>query len=158
MIYDKIENWATYAGGKKKVWEKAFNFISDFSADIADGRHELDGQLMYANVQSYETRALHDSRVEMHREYIDIQVLVSGQEVIFYNSISTLKRDGKFNDAKDCGFYERNMKTAVPLPMEAGFFAIFFPEEGHMPGVNFSEVAEPVRKIVVKIHKSLIFK
>lgn len=158
MIYDRIENWRTYAGGKKKVWEKAFDFIDGFSAGMPDGRHEIDGQLMYANIQSYETRSLHDSKVEMHREYIDIQVLTGGREVIFYNPISTLKRDGRFNVEKDYGLYERNMKTAIPLPMEAGVFAIFFPEEGHMPGVNFSEIAEPVRKIVVKIHKSLILK
>ena len=158
MIYDKIENWQVYAVGKKKTWEKAFNFIASFSEDMADGRHEIDGDMIYANVQSYETRSLHDSKVEIHREYIDIQVIIRGQEVIFYNDISTLKKDGKFNAQKDFGLFERNMKTAIPLPMTSGVFAMFFPEEGHMPGVNFTEITEPVRKIVIKIHKSQLLK
>ncbi len=157
MIYDNINNWPTYAAGNKRVWKKVFSFIAGFdAAKEQDGRHVIDGDLLYANVQSYNSKALHDAMVEVHHEYIDVQVVVSGQETIFYNPIAGLKKDGKFNKEKDYGLYERNMKTAVPLPMVPGNFAIFFPEEGHMPGVNAAESSEPVRKIVVKIHKSLI--
>ncbi len=156
MIYDFIENWQNYGAGHENVWRKAFEFISNFSIDMPDKRYELDGSMMYANVSSYETKHLHDSRVEMHREYIDIQVVISGREIIFYNPISTLKRDGRFNEEKDYGLYDRNMSTAIPLPMAPGAFAVFFPEEGHMPCVSFTEITEPVKKIVVKIHKSLL--
>ena len=156
MIYDLRENWKTYSGGKQKIWQQAFDFINSISIEIPDGKHKIEGENFFASVSSYETRALHESKIEIHREFIDVQTLISGREMIFYNPVSTLKRDGKFNTLKDCGFYERNMNTAVPLPLTPGFFAVFFPEEGHMPCVCFAEMSEPVRKIVVKIHRSLL--
>lgn len=156
MIYDNINNWTHYAAGNKRIWKKVFSFLINFDSSMLDGRHPIDGELLFANVANYNTKSLHDSKVEVHREYIDVQFLLSGQEMIFYNPLAGLKKDGKFNKEKDFGLYERNMKTAIPLPMSSGNFAIFFPEEGHMPGVNFSEISEPVRKIVVKIHKSLL--
>ncbi|MDD2479960.1 MAG: YhcH/YjgK/YiaL family protein [Victivallaceae bacterium] len=156
MIYDFNENWKTYSGGKQKIWRQAFKFINSASLEIPDGRHNIDGENIFAMVSSYETRSLHESKVEMHREFIDVQTLLSGREMIFYNPLPSLKRDGKFNTVKDCGFYERNMNTAVPLPITPGLFAVFFPEEGHMPCVCFAETPEPVKKIVIKIHRSLL--
>ncbi|MDD3704086.1 MAG: YhcH/YjgK/YiaL family protein [Victivallaceae bacterium] len=156
MIYDYLENWETYSGTKQKIWKQAFDFIKTAPNDLKDGKYELAGEKLYANVSSYETRIIHDSRIELHREFIDVQALLSGREIIFYNPVTTLKRDGKFNTVKDCGFYERNMDTAVPLLLTPGFFATFFPDEAHMPCVCYAEIPEPVKKVVIKIHRSLV--
>jgi hypothetical protein len=43
----------------------------------------------------------------------------------------------------------------VIVKLEPGNFAIFFPREGHAPCIACGENPAPVRKVVLKLHKSL---
>ncbi|MBR4758462.1 MAG: YhcH/YjgK/YiaL family protein, partial [Bacteroidaceae bacterium] len=68
-------------GKNPEAWEAAGLFLkhTDLSA-LSLGRHEI-GQGCYANVQEYETKTT--SKYELHRRYIDVQLLGFGEELVY---------------------------------------------------------------------------
>ena len=80
MIKDKIENAHIYYNISENL-EKGFEWIINTDLKTAkDWRYYIDGENIYANVQSYETKD--DAPFEGHRKYIDIQYMISGVEKI----------------------------------------------------------------------------
>lgn len=84
---------------------------------------------------------------EAHRQYLDIQYIVKGQEVMGYAPLDTLTPVGEFNDDGDCGFYSGQAQF-VTIP--AGMCYVAFPEDGHMP-TRHLQVPNEYTKIVVKL-------
>jgi YhcH/YjgK/YiaL family protein len=119
---------------------------TDFSAMIA-GKYELDGENLFAIVSEYETKALKDCALEAHRQYIDIQYILSGTEIIGVNTLRN-QIPSKAYDAKDD--YALYADDSSHLKMDPGKFAIFFPEDIHMPGVQLDS-PQKIRKVIVKV-------
>ena len=149
MILDRIENYKKYCL-MHKGFEKAFEYLKNgITADTKDAKYEIQGKDIYAIVQSYETAAPEDKKFEAHRAYIDIQYVISGFETIQWHPVNLLSLTDEYNPEKDAAFYKLN-KNASILKMSAGFFAIFFPEDGHIPGCLL-EKSSAVKKVVVKV-------
>ncbi len=111
---------------------------------------EIDGPRISAQIQAYSSIDPSEARFETHRLFIDIQVITSGQETIYWAPLSRLPEiHTPYDYEKDLIFYS-DPSTTVPIHMEAGDFAIFFPSDGHKPKC-FATGPEPVGKIVVKV-------
>lgn len=99
--------------------------------------------------QVYETRGRADCFFESHRKYIDVQCIVEGEEAIDVIAIAELEITKPYREEKDvvkyadCGLGSR-------LRLHAGQAAVFFPEDGHMPG-QIADASRLVRKTVVKV-------
>ncbi len=126
----------------------------DFTLDIlrvpkADGRYELtDGA--YALVQSYTTKLRENAKYEAHRDYIDVQLLLSGGEVIAVESLETMRSYPCIRPyAPDTELYAPN-DDGTDYVLGAGDFVILYPEDAHMPGLCI-HTPEAVRKVVFKI-------
>ncbi|MCP3965782.1 MAG: DUF386 domain-containing protein [Lentisphaerae bacterium] len=156
MIFDHCMNWKNYAYGDNKAFEKAFEFLANLEPDCEDGRIDIDGDSMFAMVQGYSTKPIEEGKIEIHKRYIDIQALLSGTERIFYSSVMSLKEDGEFSDENDCGFFEYVPEQAIELKIAPGTFAVFMPEEGHMPCISPECGSNEVKKVVVKIDSALL--
>ena len=147
MIIDKIENSGLYLNVGKRI-AKAFEYINstDFSG-IEPGRYEIEDDNIFAIVNEYETKNVNDCVLEAHRKFIDIQYIYSGVELIgvapLVDQIPTIEYD----ESKDCVFF--NEETSF-VKMTGGIFAVFFPEDLHMPGVKADSVSK-VKKVVVKV-------
>jgi YhcH/YjgK/YiaL family protein len=130
-------------------WAKAFRFLSgaDLKA-IALGRYELEGAGLYVNISEYTTKNEEDARFEAHKEYIDIQYPVWGEEQISVVPLADTQDATPYDGEKDIYF----MQSAYDQYYQAnsGRFFIFFPEEAHKPGVKWKENTL-VRKVVVKL-------
>lgn len=147
MILDNIRNCGLYAKENEKM-KKGFDFIKEFLKNPKDlGKHQIDGDTVYAVVQEYETKA--PVKFEAHKKYIDIQFIISGREKIGYADIASLELDTEYSDETDAAFYAKR-ENITELVLESGMFAVFYPEDGHMPGC-FVEAPENVHKIVVKV-------
>lgn len=129
---------------------KAFEFLRrEETAALEPGRYEIDGENVFAMVQDAVGRGREKSPLEAHRKYIDIQYIVSGTEEMGWKHTDNCTLDGRgWNDEKDLGFYEE--KAASWFEVEAGFFAVFFPEDAHAPMAGTTTA----RKIVVKVAAS----
>lgn len=118
---------------------------------LPDGKKLLDGEDIFASVNTYETEPVQDRRPEKHFRYIDIQILGAGREAIGYTDVENagnLMEDRREKD--DVVFYGTTRKENF-VKLEKGDFAIFFPWEVHRPNCWFGEGPETVKKIVVKV-------
>ena len=114
----------------------------------ADGRYELDDGA-YAGVSSYVTKDAGASRFEAHRKFIDVQFMLAGEESIWVAEAQALRLTEAYSDERDVAFFAPPARSHK-LEMTTGSFAVFFPENAHMPGVQLDAPAS-VRKIVVKV-------
>ena len=147
MIADKLQNCALYYGAHEK-FQAAFDFIKKaVSENLAPGKYELEGTALYANIMENTSKLV--SKAEAHKNYIDIQFIVSGIERMDFCDISKVTPNTEYNDVKDILLYADGDKMGICL-VEAGEFAIFFPQDAHKPGLCNGTPA-PVKKIVVKV-------
>ena len=150
MVYDSIKNCKTYYGMHKN-FEKAFDFIKKaVDEDLAVGKYELDGKELFASVQEYDSKTDEQAKNEAHKNYIDIQYVVSGTEIIESVEIEKATPNTEYNAEKDVMFYKKS-EDAVILTLTAGEYAILFPQDVHRPGLCVDGNPAPVKKIVVKV-------
>jgi len=148
MIVDRLENAKLYAGANARL-AKAFEHLRKLAAEVpADGKLELDGKDIYAVVQSYETKPLAEKKWEAHKNYLDIQYVAEGQEVMVWAPLGKLSPAAPYNAEKDVVNFTDAPGTDVQV--EKGSFAVFYPEDGHKPGCQLGASVK-VRKIVMKV-------
>ncbi len=78
MIVDEMVNRRLCLQGP--LWELAFEFLETLDGESEEGRFALQGDDVYAMVESYDTRMPQSALPEAHQVYTDIQVLLSGRE------------------------------------------------------------------------------
>ncbi|RZL41495.1 MAG: DUF386 domain-containing protein, partial [Pedobacter sp.] len=104
---------------------------------------------VYINVMEYETRKIDESCYESHRDYIDIQYVLSGQEYIAVSkNINWLKIIHPYDSEKDFINYEYDGQKLL-LANQKHYF-IFFPSDAHMPCIKLVKKGQ-VKKLVIKI-------
>jgi YhcH/YjgK/YiaL family protein len=114
---------------------------------VALGRHDLDGDHLFALVQEYTTRAADQCVWEAHRRYVDVQFVVTGAERMGVASLAQMREREAYDAARDVAFFEPGSEFVT---IRAGMFAIFGPEDVHSP---CHAAGQPglVRKVVVKV-------
>ncbi|MFA5043466.1 MAG: YhcH/YjgK/YiaL family protein [Kiritimatiellia bacterium] len=147
MIVDLIKNAALYKGLDGGI-RTALEYLAktDF-ATMTPGRHDLEGNSVYALVQQYITKPMEQGLWEAHRRYIDVQYVAKGIESMGYAPIGNLKETRAYAPKNDYALFAG---TGDFVTARAGTFAIFFPEDAHMPCIAGGTPA-PVRKVVVKV-------
>lgn len=115
----------------------------DFSK-IDDGRHEIN-ENMYVNVQTYQTKD--DALFEAHRDYIDIQYVIEGEEKIGVTDYSTCSEAVAYDKEKDIEFLNGEGEY---YPLRAGEYMVLYPEDAHKPSISLNNQST-VRKAVVKV-------
>lgn len=135
MIKDKLN---------KRVVD-GLNYLksTDFSK-VEDGRHELN-ENMYVNVQTYQTKD--DALFEAHRDYIDIQYIISGEEKIGVTKYSGCTEAIPYDKEKDIEFLNGHGEF---YPLLEGEYMILYPEDAHKPSISLNNQST-VRKAVVKV-------
>ncbi len=113
---------------------------------VALGRHDLDGDQLFALVQEYTTRAADQCVWEAHRRYVDVQLVVTGAERMGVAALGQLREREAYDSARDVAFFEPGSEFVT---IRAGMFAIFGPEDVHSPCHAAGQPAL-VRKVVVK--------
>jgi YhcH/YjgK/YiaL family protein len=114
-------------------------------------RVEIDGKDVYALVQAYETAPAGEAmRLEAHQNYIDIQFIAAGEEVMGWAPVSELPEPTLYNPEKDVFHGNLPAKQLTPVLVKAGQAAIFYPADAHAPKLA-GEKPAAVRKIVLKV-------
>lgn len=122
---------------------------TDFTS-LPNGRYPVHGEDVFALLQENETRWGDAGRWEAHRRYADIQLVLTGTECMGVAPLEQCQPDGPFDPAADVGFYRVARPPTHRLTVPAGYLAIFFPEDVHMP-LLAAERPMKVRKVVVKV-------
>lgn len=125
-------------------------FLVGMEAGIAPGRHELPGG-GYVMVDAYTTVEETTHHFEAHRQYIDIHVLLSGEEQIQYAPLADMTTHTPYVDNDDYALFTQAAGAGVRhLVLVPGFAAVFYPEDAHRPGI-IAQAPCAVRKAVVKV-------
>ena len=146
MIADTLPNLRRYAS-----LHPLFPTVLDFLArtDLAAlplGKHPLsDGIMVLAD--GYDTLRPAETFIECHRRFIDIQIMVQGEERVGICPL-TACRAGKYDAERDFQVLEGDCDY---LTLRQGSFMIFLPQDGHMPQLICGDSPKPVRKVVVKV-------
>lgn len=149
MVFDKISNYNQYIMLHKN-FEKAFNFINQYEKEsLSDGVYKIDGENIFAIVESYLTKEEKTQDSEAHRKYIDIQYIYSGKEKIGYCNIGNMKPVKEYSNKNDIIFFDCDFNNWLFIKEKE--FAIFYPEDIHMPCIRSGADRSEVKKIVIKI-------
>jgi biofilm protein TabA len=146
MVIDRIDNAAQYVALGPGI-ARGLEFLrSTDLASLTTGRHEVDGDRVYALVSEYTTRPTEQGRWEAHRRYLDLQSLACGSERIGWTPVGGLVPESQ-EDQKDVAWFTG---AGQFLTLRPGDFMLLWPADAHMPGIALNEPV-PVKKIVIKI-------
>ena len=131
-----------------KLLPRAIDALRELVAsDPADGKYVIDGDNIFASVMSYTTAPASEKKFELHRKYIDIQYIISGNEIIGGAKEEALTpTDGEGTDIE----FFAMPKSFDEIRLADGDLAVILPPEPHAPGVA-DNAPVFVRKIVVKV-------
>ena len=147
MIIGTLNNPEYYIGFGERV-VKAIRYISEHDLKALPlGKNLVDGDNIFYTVSEVETVKADEKLFEAHKNYIDIQITLSGEEWYGYNYVGNLKEEIPYNPDKDAVFYSGEGEY---FKIPEGMFALFMPEDAHNPCVYFSKQGL-VRKIVFKV-------
>lgn len=150
MIVTDLEHVAEQAVLSTTL-RKAIDFLRQVhSQELPDGRIEIDGDKVYAIVQSYETVATDTPKFEAHRKYLDVQYIASGEEAIGWASIDRLIIGVPYDEAKDVCLGSVPPHEMTPVRLTSGQLAVLYPSDAHAPKLAAGESCQ-VKKIVVKV-------
>jgi YhcH/YjgK/YiaL family protein len=122
---------------------------------LPPGKYTVDGDNLFFTVVEGSTKLLAEQRPEYHRQYIDIHIVLKGEEIIGAgNKGLEIVEDGPFNTAHDIGFC-RAISSETLIHLHPEELAILFPGELHRP-MAAMDAGAPLRKIIVKIDKILL--
>ncbi|MGY3904541.1 YhcH/YjgK/YiaL family protein [Aeromonas lusitana] len=120
--------------------------------DAPLGKTEIDGLRLFCLVSEELTEPVAARRGEFHEQYLDIQLLLSGEEWIGVGP-HAYEREGADHPYPDLWFVDDEQTSYLAL--QPGDFAIFSPGELHRPLCTLTTPAK-VKKLVVKVHKDLL--
>lgn len=147
MIIDTLANADRYAC-LHEGFKVVFNYLKENNlADMPCGKHEIKGNEIFFNLQEYETKST--QKLEAHKKYIDIQVVVSGEEYMGYTNINNTSLTEEYNEERDVMFLEGNVDK---IKADNKSFLIFYPEDAHMPALSVNN-SKLVKKAIFKILK-----
>ena len=146
MILDTLVNSGLYELIHPR-FKQAFDFLNNTDLlNLPLGKIELDGSNLFVSVVEISGKTPETTRLESHKLYIDIQVPVTAPETMGWLAGNKLKEiTEKYNPEKDITFFADKASNLLSIqPFE---FAIFFPTDGHQPGIAEGRH----KKIIVKV-------
>jgi len=148
MVLDVLENAQRYLF-LNKGFAKAFEFL--MRPDLKElpvNKYDIDGDSVYAMVAKDHGRKKEDALLETHEKYIDIQLVWAGTDNMGWKPKSSCNQPSKeYDEETDVQFFED--KPDVWLSTVRGTFAIFFPEDAHMPLISSGRPHKVIVKVAV---------
>lgn len=149
MLYDNLSNIDLYKGLSNDIYTGLL-FLNQAKPDIENGTYLLNSRVKVI-VSEYETEKVNEYGYEAHKKYLDIQCVLKGQERVACLPIERLKVTKPYSEEIDAAFYAETIDLQpFNISLLPGYFAIFFPQDGHMPQLCVDK-PQLVKKVVVKV-------
>ena len=152
MFVGNIKQWQEDVKSASPHVTQWIEFLAHLDVhNLKPGRHEIDG-VNYFNVDDSVTAPKEERKIEAHRDYIDIQFIVDGEEVMQHHPLCDLKAPVESYPERDCWYYDGNSDEETAVVMTKGTYAIFWPADGHRALCAPTGIPGKVRKVIVKVH------
>lgn len=128
---------------------EAIKYIKSLDTDKLDLGKYVVNENFYYTFQEYPTKPESECKTESHRQYIDIQYIVEGSEIMKISDISRLEQISEYDSEKDIMFWKPD-HNAASVELVKGSVVVLYPNHAHMGCVMKDEPCG-VRKIVGKV-------
>ena len=148
MIIDNLANADKYIS-LHKDFKLVFDYLKNNNLEQMDCAKniQLRGEEVFFNLDEYETKPV--QKLEAHKKYIDIQVVITGEEYMGYTNIENTTITEEYDEKRDVMFLNGNVDKVLATNKN---FIIFYPEDAHMPALSVTEPRK-VKKAIFKILK-----
>lgn len=116
--------------------------------DLAPGRHDVN-EYFYYSVQEYETKVNPSKHFESHCKYVDVQMLISGEENLQVADISRLQVEVPYDAVKERILYYPTGNPASII-LRPGSVIILYPKDAHRT-IAYYDRPSHVKKVVGKV-------
>jgi biofilm protein TabA len=146
MILDTLANADRYAA-LHSLFPRAIGFLrSTDLRSLAPGRYPIEGEHLFAIVEAVAGRSREVAKLECHRRYIDIQLVLEGVDEMGWKPVRDCHEPVvDYSEKNDIQFFHDVPASWIATP--PGAFCIFFPQDAHAPLVS----AGNIRKVVLKV-------
>lgn len=146
MIISKLEN-SSRIESLHPLFKKLFDYVKQHDLlNQETGRIVLEGDDLFINNVALEGVSKTRQPLELHRDYIDVHILLEGKESIGWKAIENLTKELKpYEKEGDCALYSDKPTTFAD--MAPGEFVIVFPEDPHAPAIGKGKI----RKLIAKV-------
>lgn len=153
MIYGHLDQWDSERNMFSAQLVQAIDYLKahDFS-EWELGKYVIDGDNIFAVLMEYETQASTKLQGESHIDYIDVQCVLNGQEIIMISKHPEQHEISEDLTQQHDTFLYKHMIDESRLFMKPSHYAVFFPDDIHKPAIQ-NKHSEKVRKIVIKIKR-----
>ena len=147
MVLDKIQNINIYQGISQGL-DKALAYIknTDFN-ELPIGKHEIEGDDIFVILKDLQTKQVDGHLMESHLKYIDVQYVIEGEEQMGVTMRNNQDPKKAYDAVDDYMLFDESYDI---ITVKQGMFAIFFPDDIHMPEITTGEPSR-VKKAVVKV-------
>lgn len=148
MFYGNFRCLEQYDFLPHMIKEALYHAKNNSVIDYETGFHEIQGERLFLNRVNLVTTNKEERFWEAHRKYLDIHVVLQGNERIGLNFIHNLK-EKEYVEKDD--FLSLEGEANGSLVLKKGDFLICYPEDAHMTCLKAYENPEEVQKVVYKI-------
>lgn len=146
MVIDNLKHLRDYES-LHPLFAKAFDFIEQTDLNgLEPGKIVLIENELFVNVCQWGPKTKEEAQLETHDEYIDIHVPITNGEVMGYTQRCDLP-EAEYDAAVDMTLYDGAATDYITVKPD--MFTLFFPEDGHAPGITPMEL----KKIIIKVKK-----
>ena len=148
MIFSNISQSDRYAA-LHPLFPRAFEYIRDTDLLVlAPGRYPIIDKQLFVIVENVAGRTREAAKLECHRRYIDIQLVLEGVDEMGWKALADCTQPvNDYSEEKDIQFFHDAPASWIPTPPNA--FCIFFPEDAHAPMVSSGNIRKAIFKIAV---------
>lgn len=150
MITDALENLDKYRTAIPHSKEILDYLDKTDLSSLQTGKYSIAGELAFILIQEYLTKTESEKKWESHKKYIDIQIVLKGQEFMDHSSSAVLSPQDPYSEEKDIIFYKNGAQEHSRIFVPQDYFCLFFPGEAHKPGLHVSKEAA-IKKAVIKV-------
>ncbi len=148
MIFSALSQSARYTA-LHPLFHRAFDYIRDTDLyHMAPGRYPILGDDLIVIVEQVAAKTREQARLEAHRKYIDIQLVLEGDEAMGWKPLADCHNPvGEHSTEKDIRFFHDAPSSWVAVPPD--HFCIFFPEDAHAPLLGSGQIKKVIFKVAV---------
>jgi biofilm protein TabA len=132
------------------LFPRAFEFMrnTDLHA-LTPGVHQIVDKQLFVIVEEAAGRTRAEAKLECHRRYIDIQLVLEGVDEMGWKPLADCHQPiDEYNSERDIRFFDDVPASWIATP--AGAFCIFFPDDTHAPLVSSGAIRKVIFKVAVE--------
>ena len=148
MIFAKLSQLPRYTT-LHPLFPQVLDFIQQNEIlALTAGVYPILGEDLFVIVEKVSGRSREAAKLECHRRYIDIQLVLSGVDEMGWRAVADCRQPiDEFNTTRDIQFFDDTPSAWIATPPDT--FCLFFPDDAHAPLVSTGEIHKLIFKIAV---------